>query len=101
MHALRKDYGFSDVKSDSPMFKSLSADGSRMTVRFLNAERMRQLVINHKDQNICEVHSGIFLCVASCLIRPVLLYFALLGECFSRRGLCSGCCTVNFRRIKT
>ena len=60
MHALRKDYGFPDVKSDSPMFRSLSADGSRMTVRFLNAERMRQLVINHKDQNICEVHSGIF-----------------------------------------
>lgn len=40
VHALRKDYGFSGIKSDSPMFKSLSADGSRMTVRFLNAEKM-------------------------------------------------------------
>jgi sialate O-acetylesterase len=40
VHALRKDYGFSGIKSDSPAFKSLSVDGARMTVRFRNAEKL-------------------------------------------------------------
>jgi sialate O-acetylesterase len=46
LHALRKDYGFSDIKSDSPAFDSFEVTGSNVVVRLRNAEK---LYIYNKD----------------------------------------------------
>lgn len=46
VHALRRDYGFKDVKDESPAFDGWRADGERAVVRFRNAEK---LYVYNKD----------------------------------------------------
>lgn len=49
VHALRKDYGFTSIKCESPVLDLLSVEGQRLTVRFRNAEK---LYIYNKDYSM-------------------------------------------------